>query len=848
MQFFIALIITLVMNALPLQATSLPRIIITEIGAHETSDKEWIEIYNTTEETISLEDWKFFENNTNHGLTALTSYELPAHTYAIIADVADIFLETRPDFIGIVFDSSWTTLNLSGEYLALIDPQQQIVFEITYPAVEKTSLQYDMSDETWKSHPTSDSAGFENEFAESLPPEGDDTLDESTTASTSTSSGGELTDNEQPLVISQGALIINEFVADPVSGEKEWIELYNTTSHELPLTGFVLTENSKAQNKLTGSIAPGGYFVHYFSSAKLNNGGDVIQLYYNNLLFDEITYGSADIPAPDEGISLARFEDGTWHLSKTPTPGLSNIITKEIVLGNDSKTSTTIPQAKGSVIFNEIFPNPIGSDQLYEFIELKNISSESVNLKGWTIKDADANYFTFTNYYLQPQQLVVLERAQTFLPLENDKETLHLLNEKGDVIDVVSYRFPIKEDESLQKITGEWKLTSAPTKGEENRYYPINVPPKISVTCPKDINKGTPFVCDASDSYDPNQTPIMFTWKLQTHDGIIGNVYTSDVPTITITDDYYTTLVLEVSDGTLTTTQKISLSLAGLAHPIQLDHTNSLSSIQVQKTQKQPLQTSDAVEGVVTVLPGTFGVNYFFIDNHAMQIHGNNDLFPSLEIGDRIRVQGKRGVTAGNPKMTITSASDISIVKSNEIITPFEITLSDTLDDHLNTLVTVDGSLSKIGGAHYLLTAPDGAITVTIKQKTKISTKDIRETKYSIIGILQKTTDGYALLPRSYDDLTLLTDDTPPVAGRVESKKHETPPPETSVIEVAPLPSSNTSASVVPVLTTVLLIITTIIGVAWKLHTLHPPSLKSGSDLRATRKEDGIANELLFTK
>lgn len=841
MQFFISLAITLVIHALPLQATSLPSIIITEIGAHEPSDKEWIEIYNTTDETISLEGWKFFENNTNHGITAITSYELPPHTYAIIADVADTFLEMHPHFTGLLFDSSWTTLNLSGEYLALIDPQQQIVFEITYPTVEKTSLQYDMSDETWKSHPTSDSAGFENEFAEPLEFEENNMSNE--TATTSTLADEEVSTKESSLVISQGSLIINEFIADPISGEKEWVELYNTTSHELPLDGFVLTENSKAQNKLVGTIAPGEYFVHYFSSAKLNNSGDVIQLYYNHLLFDEITYGSTDIPAPDEGTSLARFEDSTWHLSKTPTPGSPNVITKEIILGNNSDPNTNKTPSKSSVMFNEIFPNPIGSDQLYEFIELKNTSSESVNLKNWVVKDADGNRFIFNNYHLQPQQLVVLERAQTFLPLENDKETLHLLNEQGTVVDVVSYRFPIKEHESLQKLDGEWTLTSVPTKASENVYYPINVPPKISVTCPKNIHKGTPFVCDASDSYDPNQTPIMFTWKLQTTDGLVGNVYTSDVPTITITDDYYTTLTLEVDDGTLTSTQNISLSIAGLANPVQLHHTDS------PQPEQQLSQTSHVLEGVVTVPPNIFGINYFFIDNQAMQIHGTPNLFPaSLAIGDRIRVQGKRGVTAGNPKITITSASDISILQSDQEITPLELTLSKNLDAYLNTLVVVHGTLSKLSGSNYLLTTPEGTITVTIKQKTKIATKDIRETKYSVTGILQKTTDGYSILPRSQNDLTVLVDDIPPVAGTVVSTQHKTPPPEASVIEVAPLPSSNTSASVVPVLTTVLLIITTIIGVAWKLHTLHPPSLKSVSDLRATRKEDAIANELLFTK
>jgi len=40
------------------------QIIITEIAAYLAGDHEWIEIYNPTNDSIDLTDWRFYENET----------------------------------------------------------------------------------------------------------------------------------------------------------------------------------------------------------------------------------------------------------------------------------------------------------------------------------------------------------------------------------------------------------------------------------------------------------------------------------------------------------------------------------------------------------------------------------------------------------------------------------------------------------------------------------------------------------------------------------------------------------------------------------------------------------------
>lgn len=94
--------------------------------------REWVEIYNAGSSVADLLSWKFFENNTNHGLNSVSGGTgLAAGGYAIIADDSVKFLLDWPSFSGILFDSAFS-LNNTGETISLKDDTQTIVDEVTY--------------------------------------------------------------------------------------------------------------------------------------------------------------------------------------------------------------------------------------------------------------------------------------------------------------------------------------------------------------------------------------------------------------------------------------------------------------------------------------------------------------------------------------------------------------------------------------------------------------------------------------------------------------------------------------------------------------------------------------------
>ena len=90
---------------------------------------EWIEIYS--DEVVDLFEWKFYEAETNHGLTLINGSWI-IDGYAVIVDKWDIFLSDYPDYNGTLIDSSWGSLSQEGENLALKNSSEEIVDKVSY--------------------------------------------------------------------------------------------------------------------------------------------------------------------------------------------------------------------------------------------------------------------------------------------------------------------------------------------------------------------------------------------------------------------------------------------------------------------------------------------------------------------------------------------------------------------------------------------------------------------------------------------------------------------------------------------------------------------------------------------
>lgn len=92
---------------------------------------------------------------------------------------------------------------------------------------------------------------------------------------------------------SSATIVINKFQFDPpMTGVKEWVEIYNTTDLEIDLNNWYITDDRDTPKKLlTGKKIEGkGYLTYENSSGWLNNDADTVKLKIGDTVVDTAKY------------------------------------------------------------------------------------------------------------------------------------------------------------------------------------------------------------------------------------------------------------------------------------------------------------------------------------------------------------------------------------------------------------------------------------------------------------------------------------------------------------------------------------------------------------------------------
>jgi len=174
-------------------------------------------------------------------------------------------------------------------------------------------------------------------------------------------------------VVEPGSVVINEVMANPDSGQPDWIELYNTSDQTISLGGWFLSDDNDEPNQCEiapdVTISPGGYVVFYEDadfSLGLSRNGETVYL-HSGIDGLVTSYSQKEsFGASETGVSLGRYlkSTGTFNFVplSTPTPGAANAEPKV-----------------GPIVINEIMYNCPFSAEI-EYVELLNISDTAVTL------------------------------------------------------------------------------------------------------------------------------------------------------------------------------------------------------------------------------------------------------------------------------------------------------------------------------------------------------------------------------------------------------------------------------------------------------------------------------------
>ena len=275
----------------------------------------------------------------------------------------------------------------------------------------------------------------------------------------------------------QSSLSINEWMANSLPGQSDWLELYNAAALPVSLKGVYLSITNEVAQLTALSFLPPFGFAQIFADEgvgpahvdfKLPAAGTFIALSDATATeFNRVTYSAAV-----EGLARGRLPDGTatfTNFSGSASPGASNYVINysgpvlnEVLARNQSAVTNGGRVAD----YLELF-NPGGSPFSLAGMSLSVGKSEpgqwvfpvgaSITGGGYLVIWCDGDLpasFTLGNF-------------NTGRSLDGASGGAYLFNSAGQAVNSVEYGFQVT-DKSIGLSGGQWRLLTTPTPGAVN--------------------------------------------------------------------------------------------------------------------------------------------------------------------------------------------------------------------------------------------------------------------------------------------------------------------------------------------------------------------------------------------
>jgi hypothetical protein len=290
------------------------------------------------------------------------------------------------------------------------------------------------------------------------------------------------------------AVRLNELLPDPdgLDAENEFVELVNQEAASVNLKGWRLTAKSTDYviEELTVSGLGHVYWRAPESGLTLGNSGGFVELHdsYGQLV-DRVEY-----PSAKTGQSWAHAAGETWRWTELLTPGGPNAFPAPVTddpdasnagstdsagssggaATDDAPTPSGPLPATGELVINELIPDPTGSDE-YEWIELHNRGSATIDLAGWQLDDMEggSSPFTLDGFRIAAEGYLLINKPISGLALNNGGDQVRLFTPNDILFDQAIYQ-EAPTGQSLSRFGSSWQWTEPPTPGEANepQLYP----------------------------------------------------------------------------------------------------------------------------------------------------------------------------------------------------------------------------------------------------------------------------------------------------------------------------------------------------------------------------------------
>jgi len=290
-------------------------------------------------------------------------------------------------------------------------------------------------------------------------------------------------------------IVINEiaWMGTESSYSDEWIELYNNTNSSINLEGWTFkTNDGTPEIILSGTIQANGFYIlertndttipnitaNQIYTGALSNKGEYLQLLDNqNNLIDEINCTDGWLAGDNttkQTMERINSDSSSWQTSKNPL-GTPKEINSIFIIPEPEPIQEPEQQEEkivypSNIVFSEILPSPDGPDSENEFIEIFNKNDFDVDLSGWKIKDSVGSITTYTfpiNTIIKSKSYLVILRPETSIILNNDADSLNLIQPNNAIIDAVSYE-KAPRAQSYNLTSSGWFWSEKPTPENDN--------------------------------------------------------------------------------------------------------------------------------------------------------------------------------------------------------------------------------------------------------------------------------------------------------------------------------------------------------------------------------------------
>ncbi|MDD5098479.1 MAG: lamin tail domain-containing protein, partial [Candidatus Pacebacteria bacterium] len=426
---------------------SVKTMVINEVawmGSKASSNDEWIELKNVSDKNIDLKGWRLSDKGDQINIV-FESLIVPQGGFVLLERTDDNAVPFIP--ADVIYSGA---LSNSEEAIYLFDSscalQDSVLANPDWPAgnnSEKRTMERgaDFSWHDYSGNGTQNIFGTpkqENSAGKVLEKKAVTTT---TTASVNFNVGGGpvapvITYCSQTGLIepSHSPIIINEvaWMGTSTSSSDEWIELKNVSSESINLNNWQLLDNDnqiKVVFSSTDIIPANGYYLLERTDDEsvpnviadkiyvgaLSDTNESLRLFNNNCVLIDDALASSDWPAGNnsEKRTMERGADFSWHdysgdgtqnIFGTPKQENSDeeVQEEEEVIVDTSDDSEPVEPvinycsqldlsspSFSPVLINEVAWMGTSTNSSNEWIELKNVSAEEVNLKDWQLLDKD---------------------------------------------------------------------------------------------------------------------------------------------------------------------------------------------------------------------------------------------------------------------------------------------------------------------------------------------------------------------------------------------------------------------------------------------------------------------------